>query len=288
MSEKLLSKAQEMPARFVDNPCRGIILGLSPEEEIVQVSHVMGRSENSQNRVYEHEGAKVWTAAADPSKMKDPSLIIYNAMRSEIGAHVVSNGDQTDTVVDFFAFNDGVASPGSFYAALATRYCEPDAPTFTPRITGYQIEGGRTAYLAILKADPAARELWTETVKREGLSQRAFEGQGLSPADAKAAFDGRMAELTGLERERFPTVREYFEMPLSPGFGYALTTYRPGSKALPSFEGEPFPVLVNGSLDDVLTTFWNVLDERWRVAMAGKRVGDNVEVKLVNQYERVE
>jgi IMP cyclohydrolase len=94
------------------------------------ISWIMGRSENSRNRVYSHDGkGRVFTEAADPSKMTDPSLIIYNAMVEVNGTFVVSNGVQTDLV---HSITNEIG-----WSMLEHGYkYEPDAPNFTPRITG--------------------------------------------------------------------------------------------------------------------------------------------------------
>jgi len=112
-------------------PGRGVVLGLDQSgRRLVQVYWIMGRSENSRNRVFETDGKGVWTEAADPAKCADPSLIIYNAMRELSGVFVVTNGDQTDTICQM------LLSGGTLEQALATRAYEPDAPNYTPRISG--------------------------------------------------------------------------------------------------------------------------------------------------------
>ncbi|HUT36642.1 MAG TPA: IMP cyclohydrolase [Planctomycetota bacterium] len=120
--------------RLAENPYpgRGLVLGLSERgERLIQVYWIMGRSGNSRNRVFETDGKRVWTEAADPAKCKDPSLIIYNALRElPSGVFVVTNGDQTDTICG------AIAAGGTFEQGLATRDYEPDAPNFTPRISG--------------------------------------------------------------------------------------------------------------------------------------------------------
>jgi hypothetical protein len=114
---------------------------------MVQVYWIMGRSENSRNRVFVQEGEVVRTAPFDESKVKDPSLIIYNCTRVAGSAHIVTNGDQTDTI--FEALGKG----GSFESALDTRTFEPDEPNYTPRISGVvDLADGLNAYrLGILK-----------------------------------------------------------------------------------------------------------------------------------------
>jgi len=112
-------------------PGRGIVIGQTPDgAKMVQVYWIMGRSENSRNRVFVQEGETVRTAPFDESKVKDPSLIIYNCTRVAGKAHIVTNGDQTDTIFD------ALGKGGSFETALDTREFEPDAPNFTPRISG--------------------------------------------------------------------------------------------------------------------------------------------------------
>ena len=116
-----------------DNPYvgRGIVIGKTEDGKKAAVAYfIMGRSENSRNRIFYTEGDSVKTGAFDPSKLSDPSLIIYAPIRKLKNALIVSNGDQTDTVYDF------VWGGKSFEEALETREFEPDAPNFTPRISG--------------------------------------------------------------------------------------------------------------------------------------------------------
>lgn len=119
--------------RISGNPYvgRGIILGKSADgKSAVSAYFIMGRSENSRNRVFTVKDGSVFTEPFDASKVEDPSLIIYAAVRSLGNRLIVTNGDQTDTIYNFLA--DGK----SFCDALATREFEPDAPNLTPRISG--------------------------------------------------------------------------------------------------------------------------------------------------------
>lgn len=129
-------------------PGRGIVLGESPDgSAFVQVYWIMGRSENSRNRIFQVEtDGSVRTKAHDESKLTDPSLIIYYPARSVSGAHIVTNGDQTDTIAN------AMQAGGTFESALFTREFEPDAPNFTPRISGITYADGRHT-LSILKTD---------------------------------------------------------------------------------------------------------------------------------------
>jgi len=117
---------------------------------MVQIYWIMGRSPNSRNRVFEAQLGLLRTSAADPAKVSDPSLIIYNAMRELKDLYIVSNGDQTDTVYQTLTHG------GTFEQALATRNHEPDAPNFTPRISGlFDLRSGKPiAKLSIIKASP--------------------------------------------------------------------------------------------------------------------------------------
>ncbi len=133
-------------------PGRGIVIGQTPDAaRLVQVYWIMGRSENSRNRIFVQEGETVRTAPYDASKVKDPSLIIYNVVRVSGRRHVVTNGDQTDTIVDALEHGD------TFEAGLFTRSFEPDAPNFTPRISGLVDldDADHTYSLSVLKSADA-------------------------------------------------------------------------------------------------------------------------------------
>ena len=127
-------------------PGRGIVLGRSPDGNKAVIAYfIMGRSENSRNRVFVETPDGIRTQAHDPSKMTDPSLIIYAPVRVFGSATVVTNGDQTDTI------REGLAAGRSFAEALRTRTFEPDKPNYTPRISGLvDKDGGYT--LSILKS----------------------------------------------------------------------------------------------------------------------------------------
>lgn len=130
-------------------PGRGIVLGATRDgQKLVQIYWIMGRSENSRNRVFIEEKGFVRTKAFDESKLSDPSLIIYYPLKAFGQYHIISNGDQTDTVYDY------LQTGASFYDGLMTREFEPDAPNYTPRITGLIELDGKNAYsLAILKTE---------------------------------------------------------------------------------------------------------------------------------------
>ncbi len=131
-------------------PGRGIILGRSANgTKAVAAYFIMGRSENSRNRIFVTEGEGIRTEAFDPSRLTDPSLIIYAPVRVLGNKTIVTNGDQTDTIYE------GMDRQLTFEQALRSREFEPDAPNYTPRISGIMhIEQGSYSYaMSILKSD---------------------------------------------------------------------------------------------------------------------------------------
>lgn len=133
-------------------PGRGIVIGKSADgKSAVAAYFIMGRSNNSRNRVFTEKDGAVYTEPFDASKVEDPSLIIYAAIREYENNLIVTNGNQTDTVYD------GLAAGKSFDAALATREFEPDGPNWTPRISGMiTFDGGDFTYkMSILKSGDA-------------------------------------------------------------------------------------------------------------------------------------
>jgi IMP cyclohydrolase len=220
--------AENFRARLAENPYpgRGLIIGRGPDGGWLQVYFIMGRSEHSRNRHFVVEGTTLRTEAVDPSKVDDPSLIIYRAMAELPGLYVVTNGDQTDTVVD------ALGTGGSFEAALATREREPDAPNYTPRISGLLDSSVDKANpvltLNILRAndgDPTRTDRWTF-------------------------------------RPALPP----------PGFGLALTTYEGDGSPLPPFRGDPLWMPLGGNAESVAETYWEALDADNRVALAVKAI----------------
>lgn len=119
-------------------PGRGIVIGKTPDgKQAVTAYFIMGRSSNSRNRVFVEEGEGIRTQAFDPSKLEDPSLIIYAPVRVLGNKTIVTNGDQTDTIYE------GMDKQLTFEQSLRSREFEPDGPNYTPRISGIlHIENG--------------------------------------------------------------------------------------------------------------------------------------------------
>ncbi len=175
-------------------PGRGLVLGMDDQAgRVIQVYWIMGRSENSRNRVFATDGKRVWTEAADPAKCKDPSLIIYNAIRElPEGLFVVTNGDHTDTICDV------VGTGGTIEKALGKRQVEPDAPNFTPRIAGvFDFRG--LPYVAVLSmlrksafGDATDRFYWRYEEFDPGLGYciTTYRGDAGAPGAPLPAFEG--------------------------------------------------------------------------------------------------
>ena len=159
-------------------PGRGIMLGTTPEGKSAIVYFIMGRSENSRNRVFEKTADGIRTRAFDESRMTDPSLIIYRPVRRVGRGVVVTNGDQTDTLRDY------ILAGRSFAAALRTREFEPDGPNWTPRISGLLSPDG-SYKLSILKAGseqgaPCLRYFYEYEAAQRGAGRfiSTYEGFG--------------------------------------------------------------------------------------------------------------
>ena len=200
-------------------PGRGIVIGQSEDGRFAAIAYfIMGRSVNSRNRVFVEDGEGLRTRAFDPGKLSDPSLVIYAPVRVLGNAPVVTNGDQTDTVYDF------MKEGKTFEEALCTRTFEPDAPNYTPRISGVveRTDGAFTYKLSILKS-------------------------GDGDPDAP---------------ERF-----FFAYTPKAGKGHFLHTYRCDGNPIPSFDGEPTPVKIEGDLDAFTRLVWESLNEDNKVSL---------------------
>lgn len=220
-------------------PGRGIILGKSADgSKAVAAYFIMGRSENSRNRIFVEDGEGIRTQAFDESKVTDPSLIIYAPVRVCGNKTIVTNGDQTDTV---FA---GLDKQLTFEQSLREREFEPDAPNYTPRISGVlHIESSLFNYaLSILKSD-----------------------------------DGDPASC-----HRFTFA---FENPKA-GEGHFIHTYKEDGDPLPSFEGEPKKVTVEGDIDAFTSQVWGSLNEDNKVSLFVRYIdlaSGEYETRIVNK-----
>ena len=172
-------------------PGRGIVIGKTPDgTKAVTAYFIMGRSENSRNRVFVEDGEGIRTQAFDPSKLSDPSLIIYAPVRVLGNKTIVTNGDQTDTIYEL------MDKQMTFEQSLRTREFEPDGPNYTPRISGIMhIKDGKYNYaMSILKSNngnpdacnrytfayenPVAGEgYFIHTYKCDGNPLPSFEGE---------------------------------------------------------------------------------------------------------------
>ena len=192
--------------RNTSYPGRGILVG---KDRVYYF--IMGRSENSRNRVFVKTGDGICTEAHDPAKLADPSLIIYHPVRTMGSDLVVTNGDQTDTICEH----------GDFRRGLMTREYEPDGPNWTPRISGLICPDG-SYKLSILKS-----------------------------ADAAGSA----------------CVRQFFEYPALPGLGHFLHTYVTDGDPIPTFQGEPERVAIEGDIDGFTDMVWQSLNEDNKISL---------------------
>ncbi|MFR7676223.1 MAG: IMP cyclohydrolase [Acutalibacteraceae bacterium] len=210
---------QDLRAVLRDNtyPGRGIVLGKSADGQKAVIAYfIMGRSENSRNRIFVEEDGGLRTQAFDPAKLKDPSLVIYWPVRKFGAATIVTNGDQTDTIYKF------LAAEKTFEEALRMRTFEPDPPILTPRISGLVHKDG-SYRLSILKSANGNAE---------------------------------------------STQRFFYEYPQPvAGEGHFIHTYLGDGNPVPSFEGEPELVRIEGDIDSFTSLMWENLNEANKVSL---------------------
>lgn len=186
---KKLALGQEIASTTY--PGRGIVIGRSADGSKAVIAYfIMGRSSNSRNRIFVEDGEGIRTEAFDPSKMEDPSLIIYAPVRVLGNKTIVTNGDQTDTIYE------GMDSQMTFEQSLRSREFEPDAPNYTPRISGIlHVEDGKYNFaMSILKSNdgdpsscnrftfayngiPAGEGRFLHTYMGDGNPLPSFEGE---------------------------------------------------------------------------------------------------------------
>ncbi len=201
-------------------PGRGIVIGRSGDGNHAVIAYfIMGRSVNSRNRIFVTQGEGIRTQAFEPSKLVDPSLVIYAPVRVLGNDTIVTNGDQTDTIYK------GLEKGQSFEQALRCREYEPDGPNYTPRISGlvHLENGGFDITMSILKSndgDPDCCNRYT------------------------FAYDNP-----------------------APGEGRFIHTYMHDGNPLPSFQGEPKKVAVEGDIDSFALTLWENLNEENKVSL---------------------
>lgn len=215
---KSISLSSELKATAY--PGRGIVIGKTADSKYAVTAYfIMGRSENSRNRVFVTEGEGIRTQAFDPSKMKDPSLIIYAPVRVIGNTTIVTNGDQTDTVYD------GLKNGLTFEQSLRSREFEPDEPNFTPRISGVMnIADGKYDFaLSILKSDNG---------DKSSCLRYTFAYE--NPAAGKGRF---------------------------------IHTYMNDGNPLPSYEGEPTLVDIEGNIDEFTNNVWESLNADNKVSL---------------------
>jgi len=181
-------------------PGRGIIIGKSKDgKKAVTAYFIMGRSSNSRNRVFVEDGEGIRTQAFDESKLIDPSLIIYAPVRVLGTKTIVTNGDQTDTIYD------GLDNQLTFEQSLRSREFEPDAPNYTPRISGVMhVAGGEYNYaMSILKSNngnPVACNRYTFAYSNPVAGEGHFIHTYMQDGNPLPSFEGE-PKLIGIEKD---------------------------------------------------------------------------------------
>ena len=171
-------------------PGRGIVIGKTPNGKKAAIAYfIMGRSENSRNRIFVKDGEGIRTEAFDPSKLDDPSLIIYAPVRVLGNKTIVTNGDQTDTIYDL------MDKQYTFEQALRTREFEPDAPNYTPRISGVlHFDNGSFNYaMSILKSNngnPEACNRYTFAYENPVAGEAHFIHTYMGDGNPLPSFEG--------------------------------------------------------------------------------------------------
>lgn len=184
----MLSLEQELKENAY--PGRGIVIGRSADgKKAVTAYFIMGRSVNSRNRVFAEEGQGIRTQAFDPSKLEDPSLIIYAPVRVLGNRTIVTNGDQTDTIYE------GMDKELTFEQSLRCRKFEPDGPNYTPRISGVMhVEGGSYDYsMSILKSsngNPDACNRYTYSYENPAAGEGRFIHTYMHDGNPLPSFEG--------------------------------------------------------------------------------------------------
>lgn len=195
---KMMSLAKELSSNTY--PGRGIVIGRSGDGKYAVTAYfIMGRSENSRNRVFVEDGEGIRTQAFDPSKLTDPSLIIYAPVRVLGNKTIVTNGDQTDTIYEL------MDKQQTFEQALRTREFEPDAPNYTPRISGIMhIENNTYNYaMSILKSNngnPDACNRYTFAYQNPVAGEGHFIHTYMGDGNPLPSFEGE-PKLVGIERD---------------------------------------------------------------------------------------
>ena len=236
-------EVQSMPARLQGNtyPGRGIVVGKTADGKHAAFAYfIMGRSANSRNRIFTEKDGAVFTEPFDASKVEDPSLIIYAAIRKYENKLIVTNGDQTDTVWK------GLKAGIPFADALAQRCFEPDPPNFTPRISAMATfaQGDFSYQMSILKS-----------------------------GDEEGSFCNRYTYSYGSAKA---------------GVGHFIHTYQGDGNPLPSFEGEPEKVAIEGDIDTFTNAVWDSLNPENKVSLFVRFIDlktGKAETRIVNKNQ---
>lgn len=233
---------------------RGIVIGMSADGKRAAFAYfIMGRSENSRNRVFIEQGDEVVINAFDPSKLADPTLVIYSPVRVFENNVIVTNGDQTDTIYDF------LAAGKSFEEALETREFEPDAPNLTPRISG---------------------------IMTFGSDKCKSCGESSCGGCDDCGFKYKLSILKSGTEDGEVCNRYTFSYTPVAGLGHYIHTYNCDGNPIPTFTGEPERVVIPNDIDEFTNEIWENLDADNKVSLYVRYIdfaSGKTESRLINK-----
>jgi hypothetical protein len=228
-----------------DNPCRGILLGRLKNGKGIQISWLMGRSLEGQNREYFIDQNTLGVKYKSTDIPIEKSYLI-EVMSSFEGNHFVGNWNQVKTIRDSFERGNDGKNQDSFFNLMKDFNCAHDEPVFTPRITGYQN---------------------TNNLERIFFSV-------ISPKK-ETLFSWKNKNDLNLNIFKFPSEYKEYSLKVRKGEGYCVTTYMPGSEKLIPFDIAPLKFNLENSLEENMIKIWGFLDSNWKVSIGGKEFSNN-------------
>lgn len=233
-------------------PGRFLAVGFCPNGDAAQLYAIGGRSEGSKNRVLVEEDNIVSTEVFDPNKsVGDPTLTIYDAMRRYRDVHVVSNGDQTSTAIQYMRCGK------TFFEAMESRDYEPDSPNYTPRISGF---------IDMHSNEESKPVMGISVIRKVAVSDLAIRNTFSETAESPEE-----------------------KLQLENGLGYAVHTYLGDGKPLPSYDEAPFTIPIQRDAKENAEMLWENLNPETRVAVVAKTISAATlesEFHIINLHKR--
>ena len=246
-------------------PGRGIVTGFTKNvDKAVFAYFIMGRSISSRNRIFIYDNQELFTSPLDESKIEDPSLIIYQAVKYMDNKVIITNGDHTLTIAQ--GFSEGK----DLHSSLSTRTFEPDPPNFTSRISAVMDLNLHNPHytLSILKRklSPAPSHIKTEEITGNKAEICTGEGSGEDSCN-----------------------RFFFTYGPTEATGHLIHTYQENACPLPAFTGEPRPITIPQSIDQLTEEIWSALDSDNKISLFVTYIdlkSQEKEYRLINKYSK--